>query len=418
MKIPFHSPIGKWLTIVVAGAISVAYVGFSAAQFAAAWFGGRPDLRSLKRAVFLDSGNADYRYSLGRYYDLVSRDPSTAREQYQAALNLNPHSARYWFDLASVYQVLGDVAQQGVALQRAIHSDSMTPDVAWEAGNFYLVRGENEKALREFRVVIANDRSDADQALQFCWRIQPDVDVLLRDVLPARADTYISFLTLLESKQDTAGAAKAWNALIQTHESFELRHAYDYIQYSIQHKDVDQAVLVWRQVADRFGLTAYLPSAANLVINGNFDLNILNAGFDWQYQRQSSVTLAPDSSDFHAGRRSVLITFDGPGINDAGIYQHVAVQPNTTYNFSAYYKNGEMEGAGGPHFTLQDMYTQAIYYESDELKDAGFWKSVQGEFTTGPDCKLIVLHIRRIPAGSPIRGKLWINDFHITRKPS
>ncbi|HEX3819012.1 MAG TPA: tetratricopeptide repeat protein [Candidatus Sulfotelmatobacter sp.] len=418
MNIPFHSPVRKWLTIAVAGMLSIAYIGFCASQFVAGWFGSRTDLASLKRAVWLDPGNAEYRYGLGRYYDLLARDPSAALSQYEAALKLNPHSSRYWFDLASAYQVLGDITQQSTALERAIQADSMTPDVAWEAGNFYLVRGENEKALREFRVVIANDPSDAAQALRFCWRIQPDVDVLLRDIVPVRSDAYVSFLTLLESKEDTAGAAKVWNALLQTHERFELRYAYDYIRYSIQHKDVDQAVLAWQQIADRFGFTSYLPSANNLVVNGDFSLNILNAGFDWQYQQQSSVSLSPDSTDFHAGRRSVLVTFDGPGISDAGIYQFVAVQPNTTYDFTGYSKNGEMEGAGGPHFTIQDMYTQAVYYESDELKDAGFWKSTQGEFTTGPDCKLVVLHIRRLPAGSPIRGKLWIDDFHITRKPS
>jgi hypothetical protein len=62
------------------------------------------------------------------------------------------------------------------------------------------------------------------------------------------------------------------------------------------------------------------------------------------------------------------------------------------------------------------MYNQTVYYESDELKDAGFWKSATGEFTTGPDCRLVVLHIRRLPEGSPIRGKLWVGDFHLTRK--
>jgi hypothetical protein len=43
---------------------------------------------------------------------------------------------------------------------------------------------------------------------------------------------------------------------------------------------------------------------------------------------------------------------------------------------------------------------------------------VDGEFTTSSDCKLVVLHVRRLPAGSPIRGKLWIDDFHLSRKPS
>jgi hypothetical protein len=255
-------------------------------------------------------------------------------------------------------------------------------------------------------------------AIQFCWRIEPDVDALLRDVLPPSSDAYAALLSLLETNQETAGTAKVWNAMMRYRLPFERRLAYDYFRYLIQHKDVDQAVLVWQQTADRFGLSSYLPTPGNLIVNGTFSLDVLNAGFDWQYQKQSGVNLTLDPSDFHAGRRSLMINFDGPGISDAGIYQLVVVQPNTTYVFSAYYKNGEQEGAGGPHFTIQDMYSHAVYYDSDELIDAGFWKSADGEFTTGPDCKLVVLHVQRLPAGSPIRGKLWIDDFHLTKKPS
>jgi tetratricopeptide (TPR) repeat protein len=418
MKISFHSPTQKWLTTALVAMLAIAYGGVVGSQFVASWLASRAELNSLRRAAWLDPGNAEYRNHLGRYYDLVARDPIAAVAQYGEAVRLNPHSARYWFDLSSAYQVLGDTPHQDAALEHAIEADSMTPDVAWEAGNFYLVQGQTEKALREFRVVIANDPSLADAALQFCWRIEPDVDVLLHDFVPARSDAYISFLTLLEAKEQTAGAAKVWKALMQTHEPFELRYGYDYIRYSIQHKDVDQAVLVWKQMANRFGLSSYLPSSNNLMVNGNFSLNILNAGFDWQYQKQAGVNLSLDNSDYHTGRRSLQITFDGPGIIEAGIYELVAVQPNTTYEFNGYYKSGEIEGAGGPHFTVQDMYTQAVYYESEELKDAGFWKSVDGEFTTGPDCKLVVLHVRRLPAGSPIRGKLWVDDFHLTPKAS
>jgi tetratricopeptide (TPR) repeat protein len=418
MKVSFKNPARKRLVMIFAGVLAFVYVGFAAKQLVASWLGGRADRSSLERAAWLDPYDADYRNHLGRYYDLVARDPGAAVGQYRAAVQLNPHSARYWFDLAGAYQVLGDTANQTSALEHAIQADAMTPDVAWEAANLYLVQGENEKALREFRVVIANDLSLTDAAIQFCWRIDPDVDGLLRDVLPARSEAYVGFLDLLENKQETAGTFKAWDALLRTRQPFEARVAYDYIRYLILHKEVDQAVQVWQQIAPRFGLSSYLPSPANLVVNGGFSLNILNNGFDWHYEKQSGVNLTLDPSDFHAGRRSLLITFDGPGISEAGIYQFVAVQPGTKYDFTAYYKNGEMEGAGGAHFTIQDMYTQEIYYESDELKDAGFWKSADGEFTTGPDCKLVVLHIRRLPAGSPIRGKLWVDDFHITKKPS
>jgi len=418
MKISLNSPARRRLVATIAVSLAVVYVGLAASRFAASWLGGRVELTSLKRAAWLDPGNADYRNHLGRFYDLVNRDPATAVGPYREAVALNPHSARLWFDLSGAYQVLGDTANQTAALESAIHADSMTPDVAWEAANLYLVQGENEKAMREFRVVLANDPSLADAAIQFCWRVEPDVDVLLRDVVPPRNDAYVAFLTLLETKEETARTAKVWSALMQTHQPFERRQADQYFRYLIQHKDVDQAVLVWQQTAARFGLTSYLPSPGNLIVNGSFSLNVLNAGFDWQHQGQSGVKLELDPTDSHAGRQSLTITFDGPGINDAGIYQFVAVQPNTAYQFSAYYKNVEMEGAGGPHFTIQDMYTQAIYYESDELTNAGFWKSAEGDFTTGPDCKLVVLHVRRLPAGSPIRGKLWIDDFHLTRKPS
>jgi len=406
----------KKLVIGAAAALCLIYVLLAGRLFVASAFGERPELASLQRAARLDAGNADYRNHLGRYYALVARDPGAAIEPYRAAVQLNPHSARYWFDLASAYQVLGDTSNQTWALARAIEADPTTPDVAWEAANFYLVQGDNEKALREFHVVLQNDPYLAGLAIQFCWRINPDVDMLLRDVVPARSTAYIAFLSLLMSKQETAATAKVWAKLMSTPEPFEQRYVYTYIQYLFDHKDVDQARLVWQQAAPRFGLSSYLPTRNNLIVNGDFNLDVLNGGFDWQYQRQRSVTLTLDPSDFHTGHRSLLITFDGPGISDAGIRQFIAVQPNTLYEFSAYYKNGELEGAGAPHLTIQDAYTQAVLYDSDELKEAGFWKSATGEFTTGDDCRLLVLHVRRLPAGSPIRGKLWVDDFRLLAK--
>jgi Flp pilus assembly protein TadD len=416
MKILLNSAARKRLVMGVAAALCLVYLFLAGRLLVASLFSERPELASLQRAVRLDPWDADYRNHLGRYYALVARDPGAAVEPYRAAVQLDSHSARYWFDLASAYQVLGDVSNQTLALEHAIEADPTTPDVAWEAANFYLVQGEEAKALREFRVVLENEPTLADPAIQFCWRINPDVDALLRNVVPARSEAYLAFLTLLMQKQETAATAKVWAALVATPQTFELRYVFAYLEYLFNHKDVDQARLVWQQAAPRFGLSGYLPSGRNLIVNGDFSLDVLNGGFDWQYQKQQSVTLTLDPSDFHGGHRSLLIAFDGPAVNDAGIRQFIAVQPNTLYEFSAYYKNGEFEGAGGPHLTIQDAYTQAILYDSDELKEAGFWKSATGEFTTGADTRLLVLHVRRLPEGSPIRGKLWVDDFRLAPK--
>ena len=397
-------------------ALCLIYVLLAGRFFVASLFAERPQFASLQRATRLDPDNAEYRNHLGRYYALVAGDPGAAIDPYQIAVHLNPHSARYWFDLSSAYQVLGDVSNQTLALEHAITADPTTPDVAWEAANLYLVQGDNDKASREFRVVLENDPSLANRAIQLCWRMNPDVDMLLRDVVPPRSTAYIAFLDLLMAKHETAATAKVWAALMANSQTFALRYVYDYFQYLLNHKDVDQARLVWQQAAPRFGLSSYLPTRSNLIVNGDFSLDILNGGFDWQYQKQRSVTLTLDASDSHGGGRSLQITFDGPGVTDAGVRQFIAVQPGTLYQFSGYYKNGELEGAGGPHFTIQDAYTQAVLYESDELKEPGFWKSATGEFTTGEDCRLLILHVRRLPEGSPIRGKLWIDDFHLVAK--
>lgn len=416
MEIHLNSAWRKRAVIGAAVALCVVYVLLAGRLFLGSLFDERAEIASLQRSITLDPWNADYRNHLGRYFSLVARDPGAAIAPFRAAVQLDPHAARYWFDLASAYQILGDVSHQTDALQHAIQADPTTPDVAWEAANFYLVQGDEAKALREFRVVLQNEPTLADPAIQFCWRINPDVDALLRDVVPPRSEAYIAFLNLLMRKQETPGTAKVWAAMMATPQTFELRYVNEYLQYLLNHKDVDQARLVWQQAAPRFGLSAYVPSGRNLIVNGDFNLDVLNGGFDWQYDKQQSVTLTLDPSDFHSGHRSLLITFDGPGVTDAGIRQFVAVQPNTTYDFSAYYKNGEIEGAGAPHFTIQDVYTREVLYDSDELKEAGFWKSATGEFTTGADTKLVILHIRRLPEGSPIRGKLWVDDFRLTPK--
>jgi hypothetical protein len=423
MEIPLNSARRGRLVIGGAAAFCLIYVLLAGLLFVASVFGERPELASLQRAEHLDSEtwwraarDADYSNHLGRYYALVAQEPDAAIEPYRTATQLNPYSARYWFDLASAYQVLGDTSNQTWALERAIEADPTTPDVAWEAANFYLVQGDNRKALREFRVVLENEPTLADLAIQFCWRINPNVDALLRDAVPARSEAYIAFLRLLMTKGQTAATAKVWAALMATSQTFEQRSAYAYVKYLLDHKDVDQARLVWRQAAPLFGLSSYLPTNANLIVNGDFGLDVLNGGFDWRYEKQQSVTLTLDPSDFHSGHRSLLITFDGPGIGDAGIRQLIAVQPDTRYEFSAYYKIGGLEGAGAPHLTIQDAYTQTIVYDSDELKEAGFWKSATGEFTTGADTTLLDLHVRRLPAGSPIRGKLWVDDFRLVAK--
>ena len=392
------------------------YIGLVSLQYLATYFSQKPDLASLQRAARLQPGNAEYRYRVGRYLSLVQPSPQAALESYRAAVTLNPNKALYWLDLAAVYQNMGNTGEQIAALEKAINADPRTPDVAWESANVYLVQGETAKALREFHVVLENDLSLAPAALQLCLRVSPDVENLLQQVMPPNPLVYFTLLDILTARKQTADAAKVWAQLAQLRQPLETRRVFEYLRYLIGQQEVDQARRVWQDASNLCGLSAYQPSSENLVINGDFSLEVLNGGFDWRYQKLPNVALSLDPTQFHTGHRSLSIVFDGRGLEDAGIRQLIPVDPNATYEFSAYFKSEGIQGAGGPRFVIQDSYNNVVYLASDELKDADFWKQAGGAFTTGPTTKMLMLWVQRVPPGSPIRGKLWIDGVRLIQK--
>jgi tetratricopeptide (TPR) repeat protein len=413
MRIPLQSPTRKLLLLGPSLLVALTYIGFATTQYLAAYVSERPDLVSLQRAVKLSPGNAEYDYRVGRYFSLVALSPAEAAQSYRSAVALDPHRARYWFGLAAAYQILGEKERQLDALARAIQVDPKTPDVAWQAANLYLVQGETTKAMSEFRVVLENDPYLEGAALQLCWRANPDVDALLRDVVPPVQSVYASFLDFLISRKQLAAASKVWMQMVQLHQPVEAHHVFEYVRYLIAEREVAQARQVWRQATAICDLSNYQPSSANLVINGDFSLPLLNAGLDWLYEKPAGVSFALDPTESHLSTHSLLISFAGAAIEDVGIRQLVPVDPDRRYDFSAYFKAPSMEGAGGLRFAVQDFYSGTTLFVSDTLNNAEVWKQVSGTFTSGLDTKLLVIRVQRIPAGSPIRGNLWIDGVRL-----
>ena len=398
--------------------LAAIYSGSAIREYLADHYSQKSDLASLQRAVRLQPANAKYRDRFGRYLSMVQESPEAATESYKAAVELNPYVAAYWLDLAAGYELLGNSGGQKAALEHAINADPRRPEVAWEAANFYIIHGETQRALRELRTAIQGGPALRAASLQLCWRVEPDVDIILGDAIPPVPDVYLFFLQLLISKKETAGAAKVWQELARLGRPIERASVFNYISYLISQQEIVQARLVWQQATGLWGMPAYQPSPANLVVNGDFSLDVLNGGFDWLYQRSTSIALALDPTQAHTGQRSLSIIFDGPGIKDAGIRQFIAVEPNTTYQFSANFRAEDMEGAGGPQFAIRDAFGSRTYFSSEELKGADFWKPVRGAFTTGTDTKLVVLEVDRVPAWSPIRGKLWIDGVRLAKANS
>jgi len=416
MQIPLHPPIRKYLFLTVCGLAASLYFASAAVDCVAFYFAERSDLISLQRAARLEPGSAENQFRLGRYYFLVQHTPDAALDALKLATSLNPHKARYWLDLASAYQASGNQEAQTAALEHAIEVDPRTPAVAWDAGNLYLIQGETDKALQQFRVVLQNDPTMAAAALPMCWRASPSADTFLNGFLPPDPEVYFAFLDFLMARKETSAAEKVWNQLAQLQQPLRKQKVFDFVRFLLSQQEVEPASAVWRQSGSLGGLQAYQPSVDNLIVNGNFERDVLNGGFDWQYSKLKDVSLALDPVQTHSAHRSLLIDFDARSLNDAGIRQLIPVRPGTSYDFSGYFKTENLEGSGGPRFALMDVYANALLYASDELTKSDSWKQVEGTFTTGPSTKLLVLLVQRIPAGNAIKGKLWIADLRLSPK--
>jgi tetratricopeptide (TPR) repeat protein len=412
MQVDLGSSAKKFAAVTTLLVTGFLYLAYSAKQFLAAQYSTSLEYARMQRAVSLDPGDARYHNNLGRYL-ISQQSPDAALRPLQAATRLNPHSAKYWIDLAAAQQSVGDATGEMHSLEQALAADPHTPRIAWDAANLYLAQDLAENALKLFHSVLENDPVYMGAALNTCWRIRPDSDALLASVVPPQADA--AFLDFLVANKETVAANKVWARMFTLQQPVERRHLFDYMRYLIVSHEVSQASMVWQQAGKLSGLEAYQPSWENLLINGDFSLDILDGGFDWVHREVRGASLALDPTEMHSGSRSLRISLDGPGISDAGLVQMIAVDPDTTYEFSGFYKAQDMDGAGGMEFAISDAYKNAPLFMSEDLRDADFWKEVGGSFRTGPDTNLLMLRVARVPVDSPIRGKLWIDGLKLVR---
>jgi Flp pilus assembly protein TadD len=417
MRIELRSPLWKvsFASVCLVSMGLYLHLGFDA--YLAFRLATVPEPSNLRRAIRLEPSNAEYRELLGRNLALSVGSLDGAIANYRTAVHLNPYMARCWLDLAGAYLVAGRTREQEESVEHAVEADPTSPHVLLAAANFFLAQGDREKALRHFRLVLANDPEAVDTAMQLCWRATGDANVMLDQALPERPDLYLAFLRLLIQKRQTAAAENVWNRLIALKQTFSTPLAFPYIQFLIAQQEVPAAQAAWQQLAGlNRSLEPYIRSRENLIVNGGFEENLLNGGFDWWYQPSPHAALAIDTSEFHSGMRSLSVTFDGQSAPEAGISQFVPVKPNTEYEFSAEYRTEGVNTASGPRLALTDAYSNVSYVLTDDVLGTNPWHLVRAQFQTGPNTNLLLVKIIRRPAGPLIRGKLWIDDLKLVEK--
>jgi hypothetical protein len=281
------------------------------------------------------------------------------------------------------------------------------------AANFFLLQGDTTRALDSLAVVVRNDPQLAEAALTLSWRTLGDAKAV-ESRLPPDPEVYLKFMKVLLAREQWDAASHVWSALWELNRDFDPHSAMFYIDALLTKRDVSGAQNAWQDLLRNSRTLKPYVSPGNLVVNGNFDHEILNAGFDWHYAPVPNVAVMLDSTQSHEASQSLLITYSGPS-QDFGMFQYVPVTPGVTYIASAWVKSEELQTANGPRLSVVDPYTNIEYVHSEETLGTSSWHRVTGEFTVLPDTRLVLLRFSRQPWETLIQGRFWVDGIRLAK---
>lgn len=395
----------------VAGA--AIYTWFAVKAYRAQRLADRSDQSSIQKAIALAPENATYHELLCRNMIFASQEPERAVDECRKASELDPYNSSIWLDLAQAYYSDGNRPLNDAAIQKALAVDPTTPDTLWSAANFLLIQGNTSEAMKQFAIVLREEPSLAPAALNICWQSLHDIHRVL-GIVPSNPAVHLAFIQLLLSTGEVDTAHQVWSALMQLKTPLDYHQGLFYIDSLLQAHAVTPASDAWKQLASRSKELEAYSQQGNLITDGSFSQEILNAGFDWRYNPRPQIAVTLDKTEFHSGPRSLRVVYSENG-SDAGIFQYVAVQPDTRYRLSAWVKSEDIETANGPMLTIMDGYGSEIYGSTEETVGTTAWHRGETELRTGPETKLVIFTIVRRPGETRIQGKIWLDDVKLER---
>ncbi len=376
------------------------------------------DASSRTRAASLEPWDAENPYWLGRSALLDQQDLPTAISYFQQATRLNPRVPRYWLDLAVGYKAEGRASEAQAAMEDARKASPRDLDTLGEIASLYLAQGDAQRALAQYRVIIASDINAVDRSIDLAWRGTHDASLVVDDALPPETRYYGEFLHYLTDAQEYEAADRVWARLVKLGQAYPASEAMRYLDSLLAQKKVEQARAAWRDMAEMDPSLKRYISEPNLITNPGFQQEILNDGLDWRYsQGNSGVEFAFDAAQAHTGNQSLALTVDATVIPEDVLYQLVPVDPGRRYRFGAWARTEELLSAVGPEIVVEDAYTHASLFTGPELSGTTDWRQIAGEFTTGPETRLVRVRLGRAENDKRIRGKLWLDDFELVPQP-
>ena len=382
------------------------------------------DTEGLELAARLDPASSDYHLKLGRLfqYSLTDINPSRALAELGEAVRLSPLDAQAWLDLGAAQELQGNLDEAESTLRRADQLAPHLPGFQWAIANFFLLRGNVEEAFRHFKLVLAGTSRYDSMIFSTAWKAVGDGDKILATLIPDNIDSQFDYLYYLLGQRKFPEAVKVWDRIAANPAPFDLERTRGYLDVLLAARMPDDAYRAWSDLQQR-GLVPAAGDESNLLSNGDFEGELRNVGFGWRIVPAPGVYVGLDSTTFHSGGRSLLISFSGKGnLNYQNVYHIVKVTPGLVYEVRAFMKTDGITTDSGPRLELVDSYDpKALNDYSEPLTGTNAtWTLLSLDFKPGPNTHFVSVCIARVPSqklDNLIAGKVWVDDVTLKAAP-
>lgn len=373
------------------------------------------------RAAELEPGNGEYwdRLGLFREYDFDNANLPLAIEYYKKAIERNPRSDLYWMQLASAYEMAGDMSHAREDYEHARQVYPISAEVAWNYGNFLLRQSQFDQGFAEIHRAVLTDPSLIPLAISRCWRSSPDVDKLLTAVLPRNVNAYFQAEDFLSGVHEASAALKVWKRLLSLREQLPLERVFPLMDELIQQDRAEDSKEVWHEATRAAGMTGADSAGQSLVWNGGFESDVVNGGLDWRELPLFGAGFAADTTTFRTGSRSLRVEFEGgSNLDFYHLQQYVPVEPNKRYHFRAYLRTDQITTESEIHFSIYDPHWPPDRrVRTNGLVGTQPWTALEADVATDAGTHFLVIQLRRIPSrlfDNKLSGTAWVDDVSLT----
>ena len=378
----------------------------------------------LRRALSLDPGNPVIYNRLGVAFSFLQEQsiPSDGLPYLRRAVQLNPDETISWLNLASACESTGDLPCADEAFSHALAASPMVPRIQWTVANYYLRTERPAEARARFRRLLSMGPEYSLATFQTCFRAFPDMELLVREVLPEGKDPTprLALINFLCSQGEVDNAQRVWALAMKEASPPSFLAVRPFLASLIQSGKFGEAWTVWQDLI-RTGVVSQPPTrnSENLVYNGDFEQVPLNGGFDWMYREQPYLAVDVQSLGSPDGGRCLRLDFTVSQNQEyEPVQEFVAVMPRQSYTISGYVRAQDITSDSGPRLRVVDAACpHCLEVSTESVVGTRDWSPTSVTFTTGAETRFVRLSVWRPRSRTypmEISGNFWLDRIMLS----